>query len=91
MKFRNIPVEIDAIVFDGTYAGACHIVSLFKPVDSVFTFERNHLYYHKDGVAFAVEKGAWIIKDTRGEIYPCKPNVFKTIYEPAIVSKEMPC
>ena len=27
--------------------------------------------------------GDWIIKGTAGEYYPCKPDVFKDVYEPA--------
>jgi hypothetical protein len=29
-----------------------------------------------------VEIGAWIIKGTQGEFYPCKPEIFSQIYEP---------
>lgn len=29
------------------------------------------------------EKGDWIIKGVRGELYPCKPDIFAEIYEPA--------
>ncbi len=26
--------------------------------------------------------GDWIIKGTAGEFYPCKPDIFDTVYEP---------
>jgi len=29
------------------------------------------------------EPGDWIIKGLRGEIYPCKPDIFEATYEPA--------
>jgi hypothetical protein len=29
------------------------------------------------------EVGDWIIKGVKGELYPCKPDVFATTYEPA--------
>lgn len=29
---------------------------------------------------FAASKGDWSIKGTRGEFYPCKPDVFETKY-----------
>ena len=27
--------------------------------------------------------GDWIIEGPQGELYPCKPDIFETIYEPA--------
>lgn len=27
------------------------------------------------------DKGDWIIKGVKGELYPCKPDVFKMTYE----------
>ena len=29
--------------------------------------------------------GDWIIKDVKGEFYPCKPDIFEQTYEPATV------
>lgn len=29
------------------------------------------------------EPGDWIIKGVKGEIYPCKPDIFEATYEPA--------
>lgn len=29
------------------------------------------------------EKGDWIIRGVKGEIYPCKPDIFDLTYEPA--------
>lgn len=29
------------------------------------------------------DKGDWIIKGVKGELYPCKPDVFKMTYEKA--------
>ena len=28
------------------------------------------------------DKGDWIIKGIKGEIYPCKPDIFMATYEP---------
>ena len=27
-------------------------------------------------------EGDWIIKGVKGELYPCKPNIFADTYEP---------
>ena len=29
------------------------------------------------------QKGDWNIKGVKGEIYPCKPDIFAATYEPA--------
>jgi len=36
-----------------------------------------------EGNMYANE-GDWIIKGVKGEIYPCKPDIFKATYEPVI-------
>lgn len=28
-----------------------------------------------------VDTNDWVIKGTKGEMYPCKPDIFETIYE----------
>lgn len=30
-----------------------------------------------------VTPGDWIIRGVKGELYPCKPDIFKATYEPA--------
>jgi hypothetical protein len=35
-----------------------------------------------EGVMTAI-KGDWIIRGVKGEIYPCKPDIFAATYEPA--------
>lgn len=31
-----------------------------------------------------VSQGDWIIRGVKGELYPCKPDVFKATYEPLV-------
>ncbi len=33
----------------------------------------------------AVDWGDWIIKGIKGELYPCKPDIFEATYEPVEV------
>jgi hypothetical protein len=33
--------------------------------------------------------GDWIIKGTKGELYPCKPDVFAEVYEPVIEEEKV--
>lgn len=40
-----------------------------------------------EGIMFA-SPGDWIIRGVKGEIYPCKPDIFEATYDPII---EDPC
>jgi hypothetical protein len=31
----------------------------------------------------AATKGDWVIRGVKGELYPCKPDIFEATYEPA--------
>jgi hypothetical protein len=41
--------------------------------------------YTLEGVMKA-SVGDWIIRGVKGELYPCKPDIFEATYEPAAVS-----
>ena len=80
-KYRKRPVVVEAIQWTGknykdiqAFAGlkiVCHFSEL--RVLMVRTLE---------GDMFA-SRGDYIIKGTRGEFYPCKPDVFQELYEEA--------
>lgn len=79
-KFRSKPVVIDAWLFDGSWQSARPIVQMSNGITwsdhgagelSIETLE---------GTMRAMP-GDWIIKGTRGEFYPCKPDVFVVKYE----------
>ena len=83
MKFRKKPVVIDAIHYDGSdesYAEACAFapgVYLEPKGSRCFTIptlgQRSHL----------CAPGDWIIRGIKGELYPCKDEIFRLTYEPA--------
>lgn len=82
-KFRKKPVEIEAwqvppegemfsedaiFAFSGS---PCEVESNPDGSVSIHTLE---------GSMLAVP-GDWIIKGVQGELYPCKPDIFKATYE----------
>lgn len=82
MKYRKKPVEIEAFRF-----GIDNMPDWF--MDKVTSNEIIlHFYFYKqwceiktlEGVMKAYE-GDFIIKGVKGEIYPCKPDVFNQTYE----------
>lgn len=83
-KYRKKPVVIDAVQWDGdpetlrllpySQPAECRIVPIKgSQALSIQTLEGT----------MRCEVGDWIIKGVKGELYPCKPDIFAATYEPA--------
>lgn len=81
-KFRKKPVVIEAIRWVGHN---WEELEEFANQDS----NRDKIVANQDGTLtietlegnMTAIKGDWIIKGIKGEIYPCKPDIFKETYE----------
>lgn len=81
MRYRKLPVVIDAFQYDGT-------VHSFEPW-AVRALEDGVLAYDRDGVlqvrngndVQAVVAGDYVIKGVQGELYSCREDIFKQTYE----------
>lgn len=81
MRYRKKPVEIEARLFTkghgdeiASWCGGMYGDHFADgPCVSITTLE---------GVMRALP-GDWIIRGVHGEFYPCKPDIFEAIYEPA--------
>lgn len=85
--FRKKPVVIEAFQWDGD----------LKSSDGVYYVPDWAVEAEKSGVLFFLQQGAlhistlegdmhahvgdWIIKGVKGELYPCKPDIFEATYE----------
>ena len=80
-KWRNKPVEIEAIQWTGDLLQAEEVTELAG--DNPIGFKGDQLViYTLEGVMIA-SVGDWIIKGVKGELYPCKPDLFEATYDPA--------
>lgn len=80
-KYRKKPVVIEAILWNGgrdawlaieKLAGNRIVTSnLQDQTITIATLEGN----------MKVSKGDYVIQGVRGEIYPCKPDIFEATYE----------
>lgn len=81
MKFRKRPIVIEAVQHR-----AGHEFYEFSQdvIDGRvrYTEEGTMLIQTLEGVMQA-EPGDWIIRGIKGELYPCKPDIFVKTYEPA--------
>ncbi len=77
MKFRKKPVVIEAELYDGSkesIARICRLgnsILLYSDHLVIKTLEGNH----------RANLGDYIIKGVKGELYPCKPDIFAQTYE----------
>lgn len=93
-KFRKKPVVIEAIKWTGAYYdcddlphwvnGAIEDGVLDPHSDDFGTSDvpRDIAVRTPEGEMWA-SPGDWIIRGVKGELYPCKPDIFAATYEPA--------
>ena len=87
MRYRKKPVEIDAILVSDVLDGAVVLpLWLSQAISSghvaVRTGKRELKILTPEGNMVANERD-WILRGIKGELYPCKPDIFAATYEPA--------
>lgn len=79
-KYRKKPVVIDAEKWEGANLN-----------DDNSMFQDPGVIIKNDGSEFMVgtlegtmtgKLGDWLIRGVKGELYPCKPEIFEATYEP---------
>lgn len=88
--FRKLPVVIEAVQFKHNDEGnrpQFHDEGAY-PAWLRLALERRDIVPRPEGLLIKTKEGPltaspgdWIIKGTAGELYPCKPEIFSTIYE----------
>ena len=89
-KFRKKPVEIEAIQFVGGPENRAAVLD-FTGVEAT---NAKTIYWRAndaDGELvirtlegdLVASLGDWIIRGVKGEVYPCKPDIFEITYDPA--------
>jgi len=80
MKYRKKPVVINAIQYDGD--NLKNVVKLFPTMKIALDekYGKKFIIFTPEGQHIAIPDD-WIIKGVKGEFYPCKPDIFKLIYE----------
>lgn len=83
MKYRKKPVVIEAIKWSGyNQKSMVDFMELIRGSgEKEFRFDNDNLIIHTLEGEMKVQSGDYIIKGVKGEIYPCKPDIFKETYE----------
>ena len=83
MKYRKKPVIVEAVHY------AVETVVMPKWIQQAF--KNGTLFYDEDDLyvetlegTHHVSVGDYIIKGVKGELYPCKPDIFDKTYEKAV-------
>lgn len=94
MKYRKKPVVIEAEQFTTDVALDCLNHRKPGPFGISVCGKWNEAQGELYGAWAVIETpegkmraliGDWIIKGVKGELYPCKPDIFEATYEPAEV------
>lgn len=94
MKFRKKAVVIEAITFDELVAyGLANGTNFQNGMAWSFQYEGQGITHHSDDCyliptlegTMKFERGDMLITGVKGEIYPCKGDIFAMTYDPADV------
>lgn len=89
-KFRKKPVILEAVQLTPEYAPAC-LVGEAQPPFGLFvsgdfppgqrTLQRAWISIRTLEGTMRADLNDWIIQGVKGELYPCKPDIFADLYE----------
>lgn len=78
-KFRKKPVAIEATTMEGEWPAwfqdAIRHGTIYERADGMWAIKT------LEG-DMQIGEGDWIIRGIKGELYPCKPDIFEATYEP---------
>lgn len=86
MQYRKKPVVIEAVQWNGVNRHAVLQFTGYNAENAKAIFWRDQ----NDGEIvirtlegdMTASVGDWIIRGVKGELYPCKPDIFAATYEP---------
>jgi hypothetical protein len=82
-RFRKKPVVIDAIQWDGEESTFDKIIELDADQSHTLGMVGAVLCIPTLEGVMEASPGDWIIRGVKGELYPCKPDIFDATYDPA--------
>lgn len=85
MQFRKKPVVIEAVTWYGKYTDGTEWPEWFREaIDSgiLFTDASRKLNVKTLEGTMQADVEDMIIRGVKGEIYPCKPDIFEITYDP---------
>ena len=84
-KYRKKPIEIEAFQHDPSGGDETRVWPtwlLRACADGTITVDGSDTYVVTLEGRMLVSPGDWIIRGVKGELYPCKPDIFAASYDP---------
>ena len=81
MKYRKKPVEIIAIQWKGRLSEIEPLLENSKRNTVSVDFKDKALVIRTLEGTMKCAKNSWLIKGVKGELYPCRDDIFKETYE----------
>ena len=82
MKYRKKPVVIEAVQWDGSNVDEVLGLTLCSgSVRRGLGSQNSVLFIDTLEGTMRADRNDWIIKGVKGELYPCKPDIFAATYE----------
>lgn len=82
-KFRKKPIVIEAVQWSGDILDAEDVTNFASGSSCPVGFQGNALVVYTLEGQMRADPLDWIIRGVKGELYPCKPDIFAATYEPA--------
>lgn len=82
MRYKKRPVVIEAVEWRQTLASFEEISQLATGSDRKIEWRGAGLIIHTLEGDMLANKGDYIIRGVKGELYPCKPDIFEQTYDP---------
>jgi hypothetical protein len=82
-RYRKKPVVIEAMQFTGQPRGILEWTGMNDAAGSYVFWNDGKLIIRTLEGDMTADAGDWIIRGIKGELYPCKPDIFEATYERA--------
>lgn len=83
-QFRKKPVVIEAVRWDGRMQTVERLLMAATTKEVSQDLGDPALIIPTLEGEMRAEVGDWIIRGVKGELYPCKPDIFEATYEPVV-------
>lgn len=81
-KFRKKPVVIEATQWNGKYESVKEMFPVENAISpTTINYDKGEIIIHTLEGDMTANINDWIIKGIKGEVYPCKPDIFEETYE----------
>jgi hypothetical protein len=95
LRYRKRPVEVEAMQWDGTAAGAGPIIDWILANGPRAARYNDNPALGQPGICINTLEGTmtatpgdWIIRGVQDEFYPCKPDIFEATYAPVTTQQD---